>query len=377
MLITAKDALDRLTGYLGDNTGQAADRDIKRAIADSLRELASDHDWSYYIAEHLINFDASQTTGTIAYSASTRQVTLTGATWPTWVAAYGVIVMGSHQSSCRIAKRISGTVIELESATAPGTDISAGATYTVYRDKYPLPDDFHKGGQLVRTGGRERLTWVAPSQWDGYGSPYLPGGGRPWRYTFLGLPSKYGQPILQITPYPSAAETVAMVYKRLPRRITTWEYKTGTVTVSSGANPTVTGSGTTWTSAMAGAVMRFVTNTTGNAPSEIDNPAVDEARIGTFTSTTSILLDGTLNNSYAGTMYSISDPIDVEYGTMLNCFYYCCLKNLASVRELKGKLDARALYDMELKEAKGKELLTMERKGVGAHARKPAQWFPI
>lgn len=377
MLVTAKDAWDRLRGYLNDDVGDAATRDIKRAINDALRTLATDHDWSYYhVPDLTITFDASQTTGTVEYVASTRLVTLTGATWPTWVAQYGVIVFGDPQVHARIAKRISGTVVELEAVSAPGDDIAALSTYTVYRDKYPLPDDFHKANQLVRANGRLRGTWVAPSQWSDYGSPYRPGGGTPWWYTFLGQPEQYGRHILQVAPFPAAAESVFMVYKRLPRRINTWEYKTGTVTATAGENPTVTGTSTAWTSPMGGAIMRFVANTTGAAPSEIDNPPTDEARIGTYTSATSVALDGTLNNSYSGTVYSISDPIDVEYGTMLNCFWYCCLKHLANSRELRGKLDAAALYDLELRKAQAAELITMERKQMGAHNQKPQGWFP-
>lgn len=119
--------------------------------------------------------------------------------------------------------------------------------------------------------------------------------------------------------------------------------------------------------------MRFAANTTGDAPLDIDNPPTDEARIGTFTSATSVTLDGVLANSYAGTVYNISDPIDVEYATMLNGFWACALKHLSQWRELRNKLDAVALWDMELRKAKAAELLTMERKHTGSNR---YQWYP-
>lgn len=368
MALTAKDMLDRLIDYQGGNVGQGATRDAKRAIQDALRDLGSAHRWSYLMQELLFTTDAPQSTGTIAYTASTRQVTLTSSTWPSW-AQYGVIKIGDIHS--RVYRAISSTVLELETNSASGTDVASGTSYVLYRDTYPFPQDFHQASLLIRSSGRECLTWVPPEQWQSYGSAYVQSSGRPLACTYLGFPEGLNRMALQLSPYPTQAETLRTIYKRFPRNIVNWEYKTGTVAAT---GSTVTGTGTAFRSDMQGSVFRIGLNS-AEYPSEFENPPLEEFRIVNVASGTSFTVDGTFSTTYSGVKYALADPIDID-NVMMNCFVLCCFKKICEQRTMQDKPNAQALFEFELKQAIGSDLRTMERKQVGAYGAGKA-WWPV
>jgi hypothetical protein len=85
-----------------------------------------------------------------------------------------------------------------------------------------------------------------------------------------------------------------------------------------------------------------------------NNPATFEAIIYSVQSPTQLTLmpltPSTVN--YSGVAYVISDPIDIETGSMMNAFLRCCEHKLAQHRIMKDKPDAKAQYLDELRRAK-------------------------
>lgn len=81
-----------------------------------------------------IEVHAAYETGTVA--VSTKTVTLTSGTWPTWAAKGELYVDGGWYT---VASRTSNTVIVLDYSA--GT-IAAGTEYSLVQREYALPDDF-------------------------------------------------------------------------------------------------------------------------------------------------------------------------------------------------------------------------------------------
>ena len=149
---------------------------------------------------------------------------------------------------------------------------------------------------------------------------------------------------MAIFPYPDSAKTIDAIYFRRPRRLTMESYSTGTVTVSA-ASTTVTGSGTVWTTAMEGSVIRL-SNDAISLPTDLagSNPYGVERTIKLVSSATQLTVDESIGSAFAAVKYQISDPIDIEDGAMLEAYFRCCEKHLAIMRRLKDADDCARRY---------------------------------
>jgi hypothetical protein len=280
------------------------------------------------------------------------QVTLTGGTWPAW-AAYGALRIGDL--NYEVARRVSDTIVLLREASASPADIAAGTTYQLYRDTYTMPEDFVTSDKPYAESMWGGLQYVHPSvllQASRYASVSA---NAPHYYTYLGDPLVANRLAIRFYPYPEQVRTLDFIYKRRCRAVTLWEYATGTVTVdaSSGATQLVTGLSTAWTAAMAGSVLRLSADTQ-NLPTSLagSNPAAAERNLAVYGSATSYLTDDSLSVSYTAVPYRLSDPIDIEEGTMLEAFHRCCEKHMAILGNKKDKADAVRLYDLALLRAR-------------------------
>jgi hypothetical protein len=93
------------------------------------------HEWSWLRPTTTLQLSLPYAVGTVTIASGV--VTLAGGgTWPTWAAN------GSLQTSAgrhEVSTRDSGTQVTLSDTSVT---LAAGATYTIYRDTYDLPDDF-------------------------------------------------------------------------------------------------------------------------------------------------------------------------------------------------------------------------------------------
>ena len=150
VLWTYQDVVEHLLDFF--RIGRSSNRDFRtarRAVDTAYRDMPYKHRWQYYDRQFGMLTEASQSTGTVAYDytggAYERELTLSGATWPTNIKHYKIAI---NDRSYRVEDKKSTTIITLEQSNNPGADIAAGATYSAYRESYPLPIDFRKIGRF-------------------------------------------------------------------------------------------------------------------------------------------------------------------------------------------------------------------------------------
>lgn len=344
MLTTFNDCVDHLLDFAEVSPSQESARFARRAVNLAMNTIPQMRRWSYYYSPFLANTSASQTDGTIAYDhtggANERQVTLTDATWPTW-AALGVLRIG--QVDYEIVSRVSPTIITLSENSNPGADVASGTAYTIYRNQYPLPNDFLAIGNVHNQTNSSMLIYVEPTDWHERTRAVL-GPGLPVCYTIMGSRNYLNTMTMFLWPAPDAAYSLAGLYQRAMRRILVQDYTDGTLTVTSNST-SVTGTGTAWTSRMEGSVIRFGSSITnpptgmgGSDPFEVERMITDVA------SATSLTIDAVTGTAYTGTKYRISDPVDIAEGNMQSFFLRECEKQFRAIRRMepmKGGVEAQ------------------------------------
>jgi len=325
------DQIEMLTNSYPNSDGKRVQSIIRAAVASAYADIGTMHRWSYLGRRTQINTVAFQSTGTIAYTSSTRTLTLTGATWPSW-AAYGSVAILSYVY--KIASRTSSTQVVLDVSRSPVDDLAASTPYMVFRDQYPLPDDFEQRQDLVEVGRLWRLNYVRPSemlqrsQWQW--QPNVP-----WAYTIRG--SQYGTSgsyVIEFVPPPSQAHTYDFLYSALPRQKTIHrEYTTGAITVSGTA---VTGTNTSFTQAMVGCVLRV--GDTDHVPTSIygEFPSTQESVIASVTNSTQLVLETSLTSA-TGVFFLIDDFVDLPSSRLFNLFDRMC----ESQWEIRVRSDTR------------------------------------
>lgn len=119
------------------NVGIAADTMLTSGINDALWDIARSYKWSWLFTDGMLTFRETYATGTLTFTTNDATVTLTGGTWPTWIADGGkLLYQGIYYV---VATRTSGTVIELEKEWSQGT--VSGVGYVAYLNAYDLPDN--------------------------------------------------------------------------------------------------------------------------------------------------------------------------------------------------------------------------------------------
>jgi hypothetical protein len=329
---TYRDAIRHCADYLGVPPEAQAKRDCRRAVLESYREFSAASRWFYYFQRGRINTSAPQTTGTVTYVSATRQLTLTGATWPSWV-TFGVVVI--QNITYDVDTSVSSTVVTLSTNACPNADISTATQYTLYRDTYPLPADCLQVDQLVDVGNQTIPCYVNPRDWLQQ-QRITKSPARPRDYTITSDPHYFGTMAIRFFPPPDTVYEFDFMYQRQPRQLRWDDVNAGTVSIAA-SSAVVTGTGTAFDSRYAGSVIRTSTTST-DSPEALtwETPYDQERVILTYTSTTSVTVDTTYPTTYSGVKYIISDPIDIEAGAMLNCFLRCCEKNLSYSRKDKN-----------------------------------------
>lgn len=360
---TAADIQDRLLDFCGGSSEGRNLKMVRRAILDSLRDLANRKNWTYYYRRDRIVSTAQYDTGTIEFDLTggtyERMVTLTSGTWPT-DAAYGIIRIDGDEYL--VDERKSSTVITLRSDTAPAADIASGTSYLWFRDTYPLPADFRRADQI------RDLDWSFDMERVDVGTilearRLRPSPSSPSLYAIT-TDSKFPNRLaVAFNPPPDVAYNFDFICQRTPYPISKFDYSTGTVTISA-ASTSVTGSGTSWTSDMEGSILRVTSGTeTPDGPDGV-NPYTEERVIDTVTSATALTVTSAFTNAYTTKKYRVSDRIDVEDGAMLSAFIKCCEYNLAMSMNREDVAVKQALYMAALR-------LALEADNRGFEPRRP------
>ena len=355
-MFTFQDSVDHLVDYLGGAATDQVVRDSKRACASALRDLANAHRWSYHYTHGRVLLNAPYSTGTVAYDHTggtyERMMTLTSGVWPTWT-TYGQIRVPSASTSTtdsviyEVEDRKSDTVITLSATLNPGADVTAGATYSLYRDSYELPSDFIAQDQALYQDSFADMEYVHPRDWLRY-SRYRYSSGIPRFFSIIGDDTNNGRMEMRVTPPPDAAKTVDFVYQRRPRSLRIMAVSAGSISSAVSGTRTITGVGTAFDSTMIGSVIRLSSSVTAPTSDIGDNPSAFESVITAVSSSVVLLVRDALTSDFASVAYVLSDPIDIEHGAMLTAFQRCAEAQIAINRTLKDKPSARAAYEVAL-----------------------------
>lgn len=342
MIWTYQDAIDTVWDQAGQDPSPKGMRDVKRAIQNAYRDLPNIRNWSCLYKLGRIVTEAPYSTGTIAYTAVSRTVTLTGGTWPTW-AGSGVLVIDSTRYL--VAERSSNSAIKLAVGSTPTGDIAAGKAYQIYLDEYDLPEDFASSDYLFELG-QNTLEYVPAGDMATRGwmewSPSTP---QCW--TVTGARDRARSLKARLSPPPSTGGVAyEFVYRRVPRPLTIDVYADGTIT-GVALSTQIVGVGTSFTSAMVGSILRV--GTALNEPTGRDgaNPFRTQRTIVGVVDGSTLQVDRELEENISAAKYTVSDPIDLDVNVLLTAF----LRQSSLEYSKQRNRDDRAIREQEWRQA--------------------------
>jgi hypothetical protein len=349
-MLTYADAVDRLIRYLGGSPSDSVLSDCKEAAQAALGTLATAHTWSYLHTYGRVDTHAPFTAGTVTYDhedgARPRLLTLAGGIWPDW-AADGVIRIDGLPH--RIEARLSATTVTLEESSCPAGDIAAPAPFRLSRDTFPLPADYTAQDATAIPGNFGGLAYAHPREWfdrvdrlDQLGTPAI--------YSVMGDRRYPGRLVIRVAPVPDAPLAIDFLYRRSPRPLRVFE-DVGLASSSAG-DAGVIGAATTWSDRHEGSVFRL--GATERAPTSAtgSNPPLVEALVAAVIDAEHLDLAEPARATLESRRFTISDPIDIEPGSMQNAYLRCAEMHLGMSRVLKDKPSARAQYLESLERAR-------------------------
>lgn len=175
MIFTFQDVVDHLCAYLGADPSDQVQRDSREAAIAAYNEIVNAYNWSYLYTQGRIKtigvwppsqMDPSQPVPTIQTFESSGtypyQVTLTGATWPSWA---GTAYIRVGLVDYKVKKMIDSVTLTLDPTLSPVSDLPAGTQFALYYDTYLLPSDFISQDQAIYELNFGGLTFVHPRVW--------------------------------------------------------------------------------------------------------------------------------------------------------------------------------------------------------------------
>lgn len=353
--LTASDAAERVVAFLGANARGDAQAHAREAVAAAYRKLPTERQWTWYWRFSRLQLHAPYAAGTVTYDHTgggtcENQLTLAGGTWPDW-ADGGVLRIGSVHYD--VYRRHSNTVLQLDAAVNPGADLTTATAYSLGQDSLLLPADFSGLGEPVYENHYGPIEMMSPAEWL-RSVRYSSQTGWPRFYTVMPddrLPDRFQ---MRLYPTPDQAATLDFVYYRRPRAVRFYDVTAGTVSLSA-SSATVTGSGTAFSSAMVGSVLRANESPAAKDPPtgyEGLNPFAFESVITAVASATSLTVADAASAAAAGVRYRVSDPLDVDQAVMRSALAAGAVAFAARfTREPKDRRMADEEYRLELLKA--------------------------
>lgn len=304
------DLVDHVVQYSGRDNTRAKVANAVAAARLAVAALGPKHDWNWYRTSLTIALSPDYSTGTIQYVASTRTLTLTGGTWPTW-AIYGIIRINSIDYE--IDTRTSGTVLVLSTNSAPADDISTDTTYALRRYAYQLPEHFDSIYYVAQQPSgcrlKERRISDAPAVWRQYD----------WIRSFAILADRFaqGRMILITGQTPDQSGVLQALYKRRMPALRYDKY-----TDASGSNvavsaTAVTGVNTLFRSDMVGQIFRASFDNQNDPTGEFGNNVyAHESLIDAVGGDQSLTLRTAIGTALTKSKWCVSSLIDIAYGPM-------------------------------------------------------------
>jgi len=368
---TFHDAMLLLERFAARRGAGVSFEDRRAAAIDAYQEVVDRFQWAFNKKRYRVNIEAPQSTGTIEYTASSRQMTLTGATWPSDAEDWTVVVSNVAYD---IETRSSDTVVVLDSVQASTSDIASGTSYEAFKRYYVLPDDYVAMADPIPEHASTILGTYAPMEEVLGRMRASPESGTSRIWTVGPVPDVYGRMAIFMSPPNSSAETVDIWYRSQPRplRYSGLESKchAGTVTLTADS-ASVSGSSTSFEDAMEGSIFRVGADSTYQ-PTGLAGvrPWVEQRSVLTYTSSTAITLDAVIGTSRNGVKYTITDPLDLDVAAV-PAFYRLAERNLSyGIGGKELDKDIRRA-DMAIMSARGASNRTNRRRIAGAEVLVP------
>jgi hypothetical protein len=253
--------------------------------------------------------------------------------------------------------------------------------YTLFQDDYLLPHDFIKQDTAIFEGNFGGLTYTDPTDQLWF-QRFQYSSGTPRFYSIRGHKFALGRLCIGFHPYPDIQKTIDFMYQRRPHPLRWETYSEGTVSVMAGVM-TATGVGTTFDPSMEGSVLRLGTATTAPTSWIGASPPAQELQINAVLSPTQVTLYAAPTATATGVLYTISDPVDIEIGSMATAFLRGIEKQLGVARHLQDLAGITAMYDAALKEAMAADSRSYQGRAMGGQRPRwinpkymPASFFP-
>ncbi len=153
MPLSWDEAIIILQGRIADSSDPVA---VAQALNQAQLEVARARRWPELMKRTFFNTEAAYSTGTVAVTADSTTVTLTGGTFPATVASGTYrFALNTSDPWYGVATRSSGTVVLLAQAYIDDTD--ASTDYIVYKSHYSLATDvdrveeiwLHRDGRAI------------------------------------------------------------------------------------------------------------------------------------------------------------------------------------------------------------------------------------
>lgn len=334
----AIDALDMLQDFVGTNHIGRSQYDLKRAIISAVDVVSQENRWHYNRTPFVIETDAPQTSSTVSWSASTRQLSITSGTFPSW-AGYGTM----HVEGVGVADvwhRLDSATLEFASDQSFGDQTISAASYTLFRDRYQLPFSVRQVGEPIEftSGWNPRHVDLGQLLHHRALSPQT---GTPIMYSLARDASSPGSAMLYLYPAPDTSALWSMTINRSPRQIFIWGTETdasaGTIALSDGS-ANIAGTEQSWVNLgrkLIGSVIRWGTSTT-QLPTgpEGEYPYREQSMIARTSGSDTLVMPANFTlTEYTptGLKYRISDPVDLEAST-LQAFWTRCKLELCRQR---------------------------------------------
>lgn len=344
--LTYFDVVEHLIAASFGGPQDAEQRDIRTAVHRCYEELSNIRDWSWQHAHGRV-VTAAPTTSTVdSYASPTVTLSALVAT----ASQYSHIKIGNVV--CQIASVGSATVglstvttVTLDSQVKPAS-VSSGDTVTLYKTLYSMPSDFRNLDEPSDEFNWWSGAYVTPDEAMKMERVNF-STGSPLHWTVIKSPTSHGY-VLKLVGYPTSAETVDFTYRRSlrPLRYSGHEAnsRVGTITALVATN-NVSGSGTAFTAAMEGSVLRIGTATDYPGPITSITPYATELLVDDVSSATSMRAGSNFTFG-SGVKYLITDPIDLPshmHNVMLSGAEYWLARIRGSKTEEKYQLYQRDL----------------------------------
>ena len=348
-LLTFADSIDHLIEWGYRHGGDSPQPLLRECVQAAYLDILNATDWPSLRGLGRIPLQLPQTTGTISYDATTRIVTLAGATWPSW-APNATLRIGL--TDCRVDKVLSATQLTLDAALNPGFSVAAGTPYSLYCQWYSIPNDFK-----ALCGFMDQQLWDLASECSmveimrlyklSYCTGYI-------RFFAIGeRPNQPGERALWVYPAPQTARPGDFIYERRPREMLYTGKdavdRQGTLSVTAGSFEVV-GVGTAWEAGMQGAMLRMGDTTnypTGRAGL---HRYKEQKRIYSVTDATHLTLASAADATRSSVKYCVTDPVEIE-PCAATAFRRYCEMHLAIEKGLDKPEQYVALAEKALVEA--------------------------